>query len=74
MLGIVGAALGFSFFAEFFSSLLHVPDWVLSFSIFHAYGTPITNGPRWGAWLAVTAVAALLLGVGALRFGQRDVR
>ncbi|MBF6588975.1 MAG: ABC transporter permease subunit [Ktedonobacterales bacterium] len=74
VLGIVGAALGFSFFAEFFSSLLHVPDWVLSFSIFHAYGTPITNGPRWGAWLAVTAVAALLLGVGALRFGQRDVR
>lgn len=72
--GTVGLLVGASYFADLLDPLLKLPGWVISLSIFHQYGSPLVEDVHWGAWLALTAIAAIILAVGALRFVWADVR
>jgi ABC-2 type transport system permease protein len=52
-------------------ALLNVPDWVVSLSIFHRYGSPITDGLNWGAFFARLGIALVVLAV--VQFNWNDV-
>jgi ABC-2 type transport system permease protein len=73
VLGIVTAYIALAFLAEFLKALLNLPDWVLSLSIFHQYGSPVTDGMNWGAFLGMTGVALVLLLIGLVQFRYVDV-
>ena len=72
--GSVGGLIALSYLAELLDPLLTLPSWLAGLSIFHQYGTPIVDGPRWGAWLALTAIAAVLLALGLARFTCSDLQ
>lgn len=63
-----------SFLAEFLNPALHLPGWLIGLSIFHHYGSPLIQGPQWGPWLALTAIAAIFLVLGLLQFTRGDVQ
>jgi ABC-2 type transport system permease protein len=73
VLGIVTAYIVLAFLAEFLKALLNLPDWLLSLSIFHQYGSPAIDGMNWGAFLGMTAVAIVLLVIGLVQFRYVDV-
>ena len=58
------------FFLQLFGPVFQLPEAVLSLSIFHLYGTPMTTGVQWGAVMALT-VGALALAAGSLVGLQR---
>ncbi len=72
--GVLGALIGVSFFAELLNPILKLPSWVITFSIFHHFGSPLTRAPYWGDWLVMIAIAAMFLLAGAIRFSRGDVR
>lgn len=72
--GGIGAFLLLSFLVELLGTQLNFPAWTVDLSIFHHYGTPLTTGPNWGAWLAMTAGAAALLLAGLARFVRSDIQ
>ncbi len=73
VVAVCGALIAVSYFADLLNPLLDLPDWALDLSIFHQYGRPVTDDPRWGAWLALSALAAGLMGLGVARFAHADV-
>ncbi|MEO7000206.1 MAG: hypothetical protein ABI068_00215, partial [Ktedonobacterales bacterium] len=73
-LGIIGGLVAISYFMNFLQSILKLPDWLVSLSIFRQYGQPVLNGASWGPWLGMVALAAILLGVGVFQFSRVDVR
>lgn len=73
VVALAGAVVALSYFAELLNPLLKLPDGVVSLSIFHQYGNPLVEEPRWGAWLALAGIAAILLALGAFRFSRADV-
>lgn len=72
--GIVGGLIGLSYLLELLGTFFTPQKWLLDLSIFHQYGAPIVEGPRWGAWLLLTAVAALFLALGLARFSRADLQ
>lgn len=73
VLGILSVFLGLSFLVDLLRSLLDLPAWVASLSIFHQYGSPITDGLNLGAFFGMLGVAAVLLLIGETQFTRRDV-
>jgi ABC-2 type transport system permease protein len=73
VLGIVTAYIALAFLAEFLKALLNLPNWLLSLSIFHQYGSPAIDGMNWGAFLGMTSVAIVLLLIGLVQFRYADV-
>jgi ABC-2 type transport system permease protein len=73
LLGIVTGYIALAFLAEELKALLNLPDWVLSLSIFHQYGSPVTDGMNWGTFLGMTGVAVVLLAIGLVQFRYADV-
>jgi ABC-2 type transport system permease protein len=73
VVAVCGTLIAVSYFADVLNPLLDLPGWALDLSIFHQYGRPVTDDPRWGAWLALTALAAGLMGLGVARFARADV-
>jgi ABC-2 type transport system permease protein len=73
VLGIATLYIALAFFVELLRSLLNLPDWVMSLSIFHEYGSPITSGLDWGPFVAMLGVAAVLLVLGVVQFVRSDV-
>ncbi len=73
VLGVVGAFVALSFFVELVQSLLKLPEWVMSLSIFHQYGSPITDGWQWRPLGTMLGIAALLLALGVVQFTRSDV-
>ncbi len=71
---VVGTAIGVSYFAELFNPLLKLPDWLISLSIFHQYGSPLLGSPNWWGWLVVLMIAGALAAAGELRFLREDIR
>jgi ABC-2 type transport system permease protein len=55
-------------------TVLSLPAWLGDLSMFYQYGSPITDGPRWGASLAMTALAAAVLALGVVGFTRADVQ
>jgi ABC-2 type transport system permease protein len=72
--GIVGALIGIAFMLALLAPLLALPHWALNFSPFYQYGAPIVEGPRWGTWLLLTAIAALIAALGYIRFNRDDLQ
>jgi ABC-2 type transport system permease protein len=58
--GLVSAFLALSFLMEFLQPLLKLPAWLVNLSIFHLYGSPITDGMRWGPTLTVLGLAVIV--------------
>ncbi len=73
VLGVVGAFVALSFFVELVQSLLKLPEWVMSLSIFYQYGSPITDGWQWRPLGTMLGIAALLLALGVVQFTRSDV-
>jgi ABC-2 type transport system permease protein len=73
LLGIVAAYIALGFLVEFLKTLLNLPDWLISLSIFHQYGSPATDGMNWGTFLGMTGVAIVLLVIGFVQFRYADV-
>jgi ABC-2 type transport system permease protein len=71
--GAIGGLIALSFLADFLNPVLKLPGWLVGLSVFHQYGTPIVSGPRWGAWLALIALAAVFLALGLVRFTRADL-
>ena len=66
--------LAASFIGEFLNPVLHLPGWLIGLSIFHHYGSPLLEGPQWGPWLALTAIAAIFVALGLVQFTWGDVQ
>jgi ABC-2 type transport system permease protein len=73
IIGIMSAFLGVSFLGETLKTLLDLPDWVLNFSIFHQYGSPLLHGLNWGPFVGMLGVALALLAVGVWQFSMGDI-
>lgn len=73
LLFVLAAFLAISFLLDELRLLLNLPAWVVSLSIFHQYGSPITSGLDWGPFVAMLALAAALLALGGWQFSVRDV-
>jgi len=71
---VVGVLVGVSFVASLLYTALNLPAWLADLSIFYQYGSPITDGPRWGSSLAMTGLAAVVLTLGVVGFTRADVR
>ena len=73
VVAVCGALLAVSYFADVLNPLLELPGWALALSIFHQYGRPVTEDPRWQAWLVLTALAVGLMALGVARFARADI-
>ena len=61
------------FFLSFIGPELKLPDATLRLSAFYYYGTPLLHGLSLTSVLGVIAIAAIALGLGALRFIRKDI-
>jgi ABC-2 type transport system permease protein len=73
ILGIISTFVALSFFSQLLHAVLYLPDWVMSLSIFHQYGSPITDGWQWRPFVTMLGIAALLLAIGVVQFTRSDV-
>jgi len=71
--GLLSVVLLIWFFISFIGPELNWPDATLRLSAFYYYGTPLLHGLQVVSVLGVVAVAALALGLGALRFVNKDI-
>ncbi len=61
------------FFITFIGPELKLPDATLRLSPFYYYGTPLLHGLELTSVVGLVAVAAVALGLGALRFVRKDI-
>jgi ABC-2 type transport system permease protein len=71
---VVGGLVACSFIASLLYTVLNLPAWLADLSMFYQYGSPITDGPRWGASLAMTGLAAGVLALAVVGFTRADVQ
>jgi ABC-2 type transport system permease protein len=71
--GLLSFLLAAWFFISFIGPELKLPDATLRLSAFYYYGTPLLHGLQPTSVLGVVAVAAVALGLGALRFVRKDI-
>jgi ABC-2 type transport system permease protein len=71
--GLLSFLLAAWFFISFIGPELKLPDATLRLSAFYYYGTPLLHGLQLTSVLEVIAVAAVALGLGALRFMRKDI-
>lgn len=73
VIGILTTYIFLAFLVEFLQAVLQLPDWVMSLSIFYQYGSPISHGMNWGAFLEMTSVAIVLLIIATVQFRAVDI-
>jgi ABC-2 type transport system permease protein len=71
--GLLSFILAAWFFISFIGPELKLPDATLRLSAFYYYGSPLLNGLQLTSVLGLFAVAAVALGIGALRFARKDI-
>jgi ABC-2 type transport system permease protein len=71
--GLLSFVLLIWFFITFIGPELKLPDPTLRLSPFYYYGTPLLHGLQLTSILGVIAVAAVALGLGAIRFVRKDI-
>ena len=71
--GLLSFLLAAWFFISFIGPELKLPEATLRLSAFYYYGTPLLHGLQATSVVGVIAVAALALGIGALRFARKDI-
>jgi ABC-2 type transport system permease protein len=71
--GLMGGFVAISYFAGLVIPLLDLPHWVIDFSVFGLYGSPLLDGVE--AWRVVTllALTAVFAAVGAIAFQRKDI-
>jgi len=70
----VAVLVGLSFLASLLYTVFNLPAWLADLSMFYQYGSPLTDGPRWGSSLAMTGLAAAVLTLGVMGFTRADVQ
>jgi ABC-2 type transport system permease protein len=58
---------------EWLNPMLKLPEWVLSLSLFHAYGNPLVDGWHWTPNIVMVIIALVLLGIGFVQFHQANI-
>ena len=71
--GLLSFLLAAWFFVSFIGPELKLPEATLRLSAFYYYGTPLLNGLQLTSVVGVIAVAAIALGIGAVRFARKDI-
>ena len=71
--GLLSFVLAAWFFISFIGPELKLPDATLRLSAFYYYGNPLLHGLQLTSVLGVLAVAAVALGLGTLRFANKDI-
>jgi ABC-2 type transport system permease protein len=71
--GLLSFVLAAWFFISFIGPELKLPDATLRLSAFYYYGTPLLHGLQVTSVVGVLAVAAVALGLGTLRFANKDI-
>lgn len=71
--GLLSFLLAAWFFVSFIGPELKLPEATLRLSAFYYYGTPLLNGLQLTSVVGVIGVAALALGIGAVRFARKDI-
>jgi ABC-2 type transport system permease protein len=71
--GLLSFILAAWFFISFIGPELKLPDATLRLSAFYYYGSPLLNGLQLTSVLGLIAVAAVALGIGAMRFARKDI-
>lgn len=71
--GLLALYIALAFLADFLRDLLHVPDALLSLSIFHLYGTPVIDGMNWASFLGMIVATVVLLLAGLVQFRAADI-
>jgi ABC-2 type transport system permease protein len=74
ILTLVTIYLTCAYCLELLRSLVHLPEWLLSLSIFHAYGNPIMDGWNWQSNAIMLGIALVLLLIGIFQFRQSDIQ
>lgn len=74
VISLVAIFITVSYLMDLLNPLLKLPDWLVSLSIFHQYGNPLLEDPRWVAWLVLAVIATALFAIGARRFASADIR
>lgn len=70
---ILGGLVIVSYLANILADIFKLPDWVLSFSIFHQYGQPLVEGLKWTPQFLMLGLIIVFLAVTVFRFSQRDI-
>ncbi len=73
IVSLSGTFVALSFFVELLHTLLKLPEWVMSLSIFHQYDSPITDGWQWRPFVTMLGEAFVLLTLGLIQFTRGDV-
>ena len=71
--GLLSFVLVIWFFISFIGPGVNLPDATLRLSALYYYGTPLLHGLQLTSLLGVLAVAAVALGLGAMRFSRKDI-
>jgi ABC-2 type transport system permease protein len=71
--GLLSFLLLIWFFISFIGPELQLPDGTLRLSPFYYYGSPLLHGLAFTSVAGLVAVAAVALGLGALRFVRKDI-
>jgi len=71
--GLLSFLLLIWFFISFIGPELQLPDATLRLSPFYYYGSPLLHGLALTSLFGLVAVAAIALGLGALRFVRKDI-
>jgi ABC-2 type transport system permease protein len=70
---VVGGLVGLSFVSSVLYTALNLPAWPADLSMFYQYGSPITDGPRWGSALVMTGLATAVQALGVFGFTRAEV-
>jgi ABC-2 type transport system permease protein len=71
--GLLSFLLAAWFFISFIGPKLKLPEATFHLSAFYYYGTPLLHGLQATSVVEVIVVAALALGIGAIRFSRQDI-
>lgn len=71
--GLVGAFVAISFFANLLNPLLNLPSWVLNFSLFYQYGSPLLHGMQWEPVVGMVALALIFVLIATGLFMRSDL-
>jgi ABC-2 type transport system permease protein len=72
-LPVTSALVAVMFVLDLFAPVFDLPEAVVNLSIFHLYGTPLTEGIKWGSMIVLSAAALMLSGVSVVGFQRRDI-
>ncbi len=74
LVSLISIYIVLAFMEELLEGTITIPVWLMDLSIFHLYGNPVFLGVNWTNFLAMTAVAVVLLLIGLFQFRRADIK